>query len=65
MKNASYSGSGKYDVRLVVDGVSFVVTVTCGHRSDAALEACAWAERNFRERLWRDTEAEVIGPHQG
>lgn len=64
MRNSDYQGPGKYDVRLTVDEVSFVVTVDTKHRQNATTDVCAWAERNFRERLYGDIHAEVIGPHQ-
>lgn len=65
MKNASYSGPGKYDVRVTTDGASFVLTVHVDHRDDAGRAAKTWVESNLRERLVRGTLAEVIGPHQG
>lgn len=65
MKNASYAGPGEYDVRVEVDGSSFVLTVYAQARGSAADVAKRWVENNFRERLVRDTNAEVIGPHQG
>lgn len=65
MRNADYRGPGRYDVRVEVDGALFTLTVQAPSREEAPTVAERWVENNFRERLYRDTTAEVIRPNQG